>query len=173
VTCLAKEELRRLIEGNPSLLTNYLNLNEQLQPNGIDLTLKEVFTLGGPGIIPVDNAERKLSALVPLPFNIANHIHLEPGNYLITYNEVVSLPKDVMALGRTRSSLLRCGAAIHTAVWDAGYSGRSQSLIVVYNRDGIILERNARLLQLVFFRLGSATEGYCGIYQGEGTNPIC
>lgn len=172
MTCLAKEELLRLVDGKPSLLSSYLNLAEQVQPNGIDLTLKEVFTLEGPGIIPVDNADRKLSALVPLPFDASNRLHLAPGNYLITYNEVVSLPKDVMALGRTRSSLLRCGAAIHTAVWDAGYSGRSQSLIVVYNKDGIILERNARLLQLVFFRLGSVTEGYCGIYQGEGMNPV-
>jgi dUTP pyrophosphatase len=169
MTCLAKDELLALINGKPSLLTNYLNLGDQVQPNGIDLTLKEVFTLDGPGTIPVDNADRKLSNLVPTPFDTSNRIHLPPGNYLITYNEVVSLPKDVMALGRTRSSLLRCGAAIHTAVWDAGYSGRSQSLIVVYNKDGIILEKNARLLQLVFFRLGTATEGYCGIYQGEGT----
>jgi dUTP pyrophosphatase len=169
MTALVKEELRRLIDGTPSLLTNYLNLDEQVQPNGIDLTLKEVFSLEGPGIIPVANADRKLSALVPLPFTDSCRIHLAPGNYLITYNEVVSLPKDVMALGRTRSSLLRCGTAIHTAVWDAGYSGRSQSLIVVYNKDGIILEQNARLLQLVFFRLGAATEGYCGVYQGEGT----
>ena len=169
MTALSKEELRQLIDAKPSLLSDYLNLGEQMQPNGIDLTLQEVFSLAGPGIIPVDNAERKLSTLVSLPFNVSNHIHLAPGNYLVTYNEVVTLPKDVMALGRTRSSLLRCGAAIHTAVWDAGYSGRSQSLIVVYNKDGIILEKNARLLQLVFFRLGSATEGYRGIYQGEGT----
>ena len=169
MTALAKEELLRLIEGTPPLLANYQNLGDQVQPNGIDLTLREVFTIEGPGTIPVDNADRKLSALAPLPFDDSGRIHLGAGNYLITYNEVVSLPKDVMALGRTRSSLLRCAAAIHTAVWDAGYSGRSQSLLVVYNRDGITLEKNARLLQLVFFRLGSATEGYCGIYQNENT----
>ena len=167
MTALAKEELLSLIEGTPPLLANYQNLGDQVQPNGIDLTLREVFTIEGPGTIPVDNADRKLSALAPLPFDDSGRIHLGAGNYLITYNEVVSLPKDVMALGRTRSSLLRCAAAIHTAVWDAGYSGRSQSLLVVYNRDGITLEKNARLLQLVFFRLGSATEGYCGIYQNE------
>ncbi|PPD57447.1 deoxyuridine 5'-triphosphate nucleotidohydrolase [Dehalogenimonas etheniformans] len=167
MTCIAKEELLRLIENKPSLITDYLCLQDQVQPNGIDLTLKEVFNIDGPGVIPVDNAQRKLSSLSPLPFDGKDRIHLKPGDYLITYNEVVSLPKDVMALGRTRSSLLRCGAAIHTAVWDAGYSGRSQSLVVVYNKDGIILEKNARLLQLVFFRLGSETEGYSGIYQNE------
>ncbi|APV44836.1 dUTP diphosphatase [Dehalogenimonas formicexedens] len=169
MTCLAKKELLVLINGEPSLLTGYLCLADQVQPNGIDLTLKEICAIEGLGIIPVDNADRRLSNLQHLPFDNDHRIHLKPGNYLITYNEIVSLPKDVMALGRTRSSLLRCGAAIHTAVWDAGYSGRSQSLFVVYNKDGIILEKNARLLQLVFFRLGAETEGYSGIYQNENT----
>jgi dUTP pyrophosphatase len=167
MTALPKAELRRLIESEPPLLAEYLDLDQQLQPNGIDLTLKDIFDYAGPGIIPVDNAGRKLAPVAARPFGTGGRLHLEEGIYLITYNEVVSLPADVMALGRTRSSLLRCGAAIHTAVWDAGYSGRSQSLLVVYNKEGITLEKNARLLQLVFFRLDAETEGYCGVYQGE------
>ena len=169
MTALAKAELQRLIEGTPPLLTEYLDLGQQLQPNGIDLTLRDVFTIEGVGVIPVDNADRKLSSIELKPYDTNGRIHLNEGIYLITYNEVVSLPKDVMALGRTRSSLLRCGAAIHTAVWDAGYSGRSQSLLNVYNKDGITLEKNARLMQLVFFRLSAATDGYKGIYQNENT----
>ncbi|MGI2336691.1 MAG: deoxyuridine 5'-triphosphate nucleotidohydrolase [Dehalogenimonas sp.] len=169
MTALAKTELLQLIHGSPPLLTDYLDLETQLQPNGIDLTLKEVFSIEGEGIIPVSNTGRKLSTLTDVPYDESGRVHLPAGNYLITYNEIVSLPKNVMALGRARSSLLRCGAAIHTAVWDAGYSGRSQSLIVVYNRDGITLEHNARLMQLVFFRLSGTTEGYDGIYQNENT----
>ena len=169
MTALTKQELRQLIDGSPSLLAEYLDLENQLQPNGIDLTLREVFTIEGEGVIPVDNADRRLSALSALPYDAAGRIHLPEGLYLLTYNEVVSLPQDVMALGRTRSSLLRCGAAIHTAVWDAGYSGRSQSLLVVYNPKGITLEKNARLMQLVFYRLANATAGYNGIYQNENT----
>ena len=57
---------------------------------------------------------------------------------------------------------------MHTAVWDAGYSGRSQSLMVVYNPYGFRLSRNARILQLVFFFLTrESPEGYQGIFQGE------
>ncbi|MEN8613659.1 deoxyuridine 5'-triphosphate nucleotidohydrolase [Dehalogenimonas sp. THU2] len=169
MTALPKAELRHLIAGTPPLLAEYLDLDQQLQPNGIDLTFKEIFDYAGPGIIPVDNAGRKLAPVATRPFDTDGRVHLKEGIYLITYNEVVSLPADVMALGRPRSSLLRCGAAIHTAVWDAGYSGRSQSLLVVYNKEGITLEKNARLLQLVFFRLDAETEGYCGVYQGENT----
>ena len=72
-----------------------------------------------------------------------------------------------MALGAPRSSLLRCGVTVHMAVWDAGYSGRSQSLLVVFNPQGFRCERNARVAQLVFMELANETEGYRGIYQGE------
>jgi dUTP pyrophosphatase len=73
-----------------------------------------------------------------------------------------------MALGRPRSSLGRCGATIHTAVWDAGYRGRSTSLLVVSNPHGFAVERDARVMQLVFFSLARpASEGYAGAYQGE------
>jgi dUTP pyrophosphatase len=57
---------------------------------------------------------------------------------------------------------------IHSAVWDAGYRGRSTSLLVVNNPAGFRVQRNARVLQLVFFGLGeTVVEGYRGAYQGE------
>ena len=64
---------------------------------------------------------------------------------------------DLMALGRPRSSLCRCGVTLHTAVWDAGYRGRSTSLLNVMNPSGFRVQRGARLLQLVFFGLASET----------------
>ena len=87
---------------------------------------------------------------------------------MITFNEIVNLPLDVMALGRPRSSLLRSGVSIHTAVWDAGYRGRSQALLVVYNPAGFRVQKNARLMQLVFIRMAKpVSEGYQGRFLGE------
>ena len=87
---------------------------------------------------------------------------------MITFNEIVNLPLDVMALGRPRSSLLRSGVSIHTAVWDAGYRGRSQALLVVYNHAGFRVQKNARLMQMVFIRMAQpASEGYQGRFLGE------
>lgn len=86
----------------------------------------------------------------------------------MTFNEVVEIPPDVMAIARPRSSLLRMGATIETAVWEPGYKGRSQSLLIVHNPEGIKIKRNARLMQLIFFRLENDAEKlYDGIYQGE------
>jgi dUTP pyrophosphatase len=86
---------------------------------------------------------------------------------MITYNEIVHLPKDIMALGRPRSSLLRCGVSVGTAVWDAGYEGRSQSLLVVHHPQGFRVQKNARIIQLVFLTLTGESAGYTGVYQGE------
>jgi dUTP pyrophosphatase len=53
------------------------------------------------------------------------------------------------------------------AIWDAGYSGRSQSLMVVFNPAGFRVQRNARVSQLVFMELAQKTDGYRGAYQSE------
>ena len=164
---LSKQDLQRLLWQEPPLIENSINLEEQVQPNGIDLTLREIFMLQSSGKITVENKQRLISDTTPLVFDGLNSIDLMPGAYIITYNEIVHLPKNIMALATPRSSLLRCGVTINTAVWDAGYSGRSQSLMVVYNPQGFCLQRNARILQLVFFQLTQETEGYRGVYQGE------
>lgn len=166
---LAKADIRKLVQAQPPLVEGWLNLEEQLQPNGFDLTLRDVAMLQTAGAIPVDNRQRQVSALAPLVFDGLGYIDLIPGPYLITYNEVVHLPKNVMALAAHRSSLLRCGVTVGTAVWDAGYEGRSQSLLVVHNPLGFRLQKNARIIQLVFFQLSQETEGYQGKYQGENT----
>jgi dUTP pyrophosphatase len=164
---LSQHDIYRLLESEPPLVEGYLNLSEQVQPNGFDLTLREIALLQSSGKIAVSNAERRLPELAPLAFDGLGFIDLAPGIYSIIYNEVVHLPRNVMALARPRSSLLRCGVTVGTAVWDAGYSGRSQSLLVVYNSRGFRVQKNARIVQLIFMCLSGETEGYNGAYQHE------
>lgn len=164
---LSKQNIQRLLQQEPPLIEGYINLKKQVQPNGIDLTLREVALLQSSGKITVKDSQRQVSNLVPLVFDGLDFIDLMAGAYIVTYNEIVHLPKNIMALATPRSSLLRCGVTVNTAVWDAGYSGRSQSLMVVYNPQGFRLQRNARIVQLVFFQLTRETEGYHGAYQRE------
>ena len=166
---LNREEIAQSLEGNPPLIQGYVELESQLQPNGFDLSLREVARFNTPGRLGASDADRILPETEALPFDGEGWLELPQGSYLITFNEVVNLPPDMMALGRPRSSLLRSGVALHTAVWDAGYRGRSQSLLTVHHPDSFRLQRNARLAQLVFFRLATPPEqGYQGRYQGEG-----
>lgn len=164
---LSKSDIKRLLEQKPPLVEGYINLSAQIQPNGFDLTLRDIALFQNAGQIGGENSTRRLPDLTPLLFANDGFMDLIAGSYLITYNEIVHLPTAVMALGRPRSSLLRCGVTIGTAVWDAGYEGRSQSLMVVYNTQGFRVQKNARMMQLVFFRLTSETDGYSGAYQGE------
>ena len=143
-------------------------MEEQLQPNGIDLTLMEVRELTSSGYIGKDSQQRLLSDNKIIAFDEHGWVRLYQGSYLITFNEICNLPLDLMALGKPRSSLLRSGVTINTAVWDAGYKGRSQSLLTIFNPNGFEIQQNARLIQLIFVRLEKlASMGYQGRFLNE------
>lgn len=165
---LSREDILKMLKASPPLVDNLFDIQQQVQPNGIDLTLKEIALLSSSGSLGLSNESRALSSTSPLVFDGLGRIDLLPGCYLVTYNEVVNIPRNIIALATPRSSLLRCGVSIHSAVWDAGYSGRSQSLMVVYNPRGFRIYRNARIIQMVFFLLSrEVAQGYQGIFQGE------
>jgi dUTP pyrophosphatase len=164
---LSKKDILVLIHQTPPLIKDFVKLEDQLQPNGFDLTIRDIASIQSQGKIGVTNTLRKLSDLTPLSFKGEEFLYLAPGSYVVTYNEIVHLPKKVMALGAPRSSLLRCGVTVHMAIWDAGYSGRSQSLLTVYNPMGFQIQKNSRVAQLVFMELTDETEAYNGAYQGE------
>ncbi|MCK4928527.1 MAG: deoxyuridine 5'-triphosphate nucleotidohydrolase [Methanosarcinales archaeon] len=168
MTMLSKQELTAAMNTQPPLVEQMIDPAVQTQPNGLELTLQSIHGLQGPGSVAFDNSERILPDTNNLEFDAEGWLHLGPGIYKVIYNEVVNIPEGLAAIARARSSLLRCGVALETAVWDAGYSGRSESLLVVHNPDGFKLKRNARVVQLIFFKLSSdVNEGYSGIYQNE------
>ena len=170
---LNRDAISALINGAAALplVSGYIDLTGQLQPNGFDLTVGEVAGIhasSGDAALGVADEDRRLPEPREIGFHHGDWWHLSPGAYRITFNEVVNLPRWLMALGRPRSSLLRMGVALHTAVWDAGYSGRSQALLVVHRQGGLHLQRNARVAQLVFLPLNETDDqGYTGRYQSE------
>ena len=165
---LSREAILGLLKVTPPLIDGLQDTKKQVQPNGVDITVRDIAMLSSPGKLGAQDKTRILSTTTSLVFDTASSIDLLPGCYQITYNEIINLPKDIMALAFPRSSLLRCGVSIHTAVWDAGYSGRSQSLLVVYNPLGFRLLKDAAVIQLVFFRLSQeVSEGYNGMFQYE------
>jgi len=163
---LNSDEIRDLIE-NHQLITEYVDLDKQVQSSGFDLSLKEVHNITGSGSIDFSNKERVIAEYEALPLDSDGWWSLQQGCYMIVYNEVVSMPLDVSAIARSRSTVLRNGATVETAVWDPGYKGRSSSLLVVHNRRGLKLKKDARVAQLIFFRIKDVKKGYNGVYQNE------
>ena len=161
MTILSGSEARGLVE-------SMIDPETQTQMCGVELTLQKIERFITAGAVAFDNKERKLPETESLNFDEMGWIELTAGSYLVTFNEIVNIPKDVTAMARARSTLLRCGATLETALWDPGYRGRSQSLLVVYNPQGLKLKKDARLMQLVFLRLEKEAEKlYSGKYQGE------
>ena len=169
MSALTRAELLALLAADPPLVEGAGDLAAQVQPNGIDLTLDQLWTLESAASLGRD--ERQLPARAAVPFDAEGWATLAPGPYLVRFAEIVRLPRDLFALGRPRSTLARCGVGLVLAVWDAGYVGRSEALLVVHARRGFRLQRGARLAQLVFFRTGGPTEAYAGAYQGEHLPP--
>jgi dUTP pyrophosphatase len=167
---LGRAALLARLAADPPLVDDLADVATQVQPHGIDLRLESVWRFASGGAIGRDGPGgdgRALPEREVVAFDGAGAVHLAAGAYLVRFEEIVHLPTDVMALARPRSTLLRCGAALHTAVWDAGYVGRSEALLVVSNSHGLRLERGARICQLVFFLLDAPGTGYEGAYQGE------
>ena len=166
-TVLTDREIRARLLSPPPLVEGMREESSQIQPCGVDLTARTIYRFVSAGTIDYDNSHRVLAARDDIPW-VDEAIDLPPGAYHIVYNEVVNLPLDVMALAYPRSSLLRCGVTLYTAVWDPGYSGRAEALFVVLNPHGFRLCRNARVAQLVFTVLGNAVDsGYNGRFKGE------
>ncbi|MBA7526930.1 dCTP deaminase, dUMP-forming [subsurface metagenome] len=149
------------------IFSEYINEEIQTQIAGFDLTTKEVMKLKKGGILDFDNNKRH----IPEYKNInskGNKWILKPGGYLIRYNEIIQIPKNSIGLVLPRSSLMRCGATLCSAVWDPGYKGRGIGLLIVTTK--ITLYENTRIAQIILIKTEkSVSEGYSGTYQNENT----
>jgi deoxycytidine triphosphate deaminase len=139
---------------------------EQVQPNGVDLRLDAVLEPTELGSITREGTT--IADREPLePGSIGadgEGYRLDPGGYVLQYAETVSIPEEHVGFVLPRSSLMRNGAMLNTAVWDAGYEGRGEGLLQVHNE--LVLETGARVAQLVL--AAADHEGvYDGSYQGE------
>lgn len=162
----AKEQAERT---GAAFVDDAVDLGVQTQPNGVELTLARVERFDGRGALAFDNEQRELPATTELPFDEEGWVCLEPGAYKVRFNETVSVPLDRYAISRPRSSLLRMGVSLPTALWDSGFVGKGEGLLVVHNPHGLLLRRDARLIQLVFIRMADPVEeGYGGRYQRTG-----
>ncbi|MHA1860698.1 MAG: dCTP deaminase domain-containing protein, partial [Candidatus Ranarchaeia archaeon] len=79
----------------------------------------------------------------------------------------VTIPQNAIGLVFPRSTLMRIGAMLYTAVWDPGYSGQGLGLFHVFNPHGINVSENARIAQLIFLTAEEGAAHYRGIYQNE------
>jgi dUTP pyrophosphatase len=138
---------------------------EQVQPNGVDLTLEAVYEQERRGRITRDG--KRIGGRREVHFESVEgreQLYLGKGGYVVQYAETVHIPEGHVGFVYPRSSLMRNSCMLNTAVWDAGYEGKGEGLLQVHHF--VELERGARIAQLVLAEAGH--EGtYDGSYQGE------
>ncbi|KAI0205172.1 dUTPase-like protein [Astrocystis sublimbata] len=166
-----------------AIVRNLRSSAQQVQPCGVDLSLRRVLRWTSPAIIDFDNSSRRSASTSEIAFDgRSKTISLPQGAYLVEFNETCRMPLDCMGQVFVRSSLWRFGAVLTAGVVDAGYKGVLGSLLDVRNASGILLHKNAKLGQIVVHRLEEKVEGYRGVYQnslkatwldGPPTNTTC
>lgn len=150
------------------IVGNLRSVPHQLQPCGIDLSLRRVLAWTSPATIDFDNSRRQAADTSELRFSSKSEtLNLAQGAYLVEFNETVKIPLDCMGQVFVRSSLWRSGAVLTAGVVDAGYEGGLGALLDVKNPAGIVLCKNAKLGQIALHRLDEKVAGYRGIYQGS------
>jgi dUTP pyrophosphatase len=94
---------------------------------------------------------------------------LDPGYYQVLFAEGMNVPADKMCLCIQRSGLARCGAQLHSSVYDAGYKTDRIGTFMVVHHD-IIIEYNARVCQALFFEAHEVDNLYSGQWSGGWEN---
>jgi len=136
---------------------------EQVQPNGVDLTVDAILEPTERGRIGRDG--KRIADREPIDADPDAGAYVLPaGGYIARYGERIRIPEGHVGFVYPRSSLMRNGCMLHTAVWDAGYEGRGEGLLVAHQ--DVEIEPGARIAQLVFAE-ADHDGTYDGSYQGE------
>jgi dUTP pyrophosphatase len=174
---LNRQEVEKLVK-DEELVSGYIDLETQLTPNGFDLTVADIFEFNAQGALDFSNKERVVPEgrkLLPEKKEVSDKFGwwgLKKGAYKIRTNEIVTLPNDLIGIAFTRTSLLRMGAFTQHGVWDAGFRGRGEFVLIVENPNGIRIKQNARVTQLIFTRINETSRGYEGIYKQHDTRSL-
>lgn len=126
---------------------------EQVQPNGVDLTLGAVFESREPGRISqrgTEVGERQEMAVEEIGEHVPDTFYLPRSGYVVAYGESVAVPEGHVGFVYPRSQLLQNACMLNTAVWNAGDEEAGEGFLQVFQ--DIQIERGARIGRLVLAR---------------------
>jgi len=146
---IESERVKKLPPFSSKIIKEHINKEAQEQIAGFDLTVRKIFEIGNDGSLDFDNSKRNIPEHKEISLR-EDFWELEPGGYLAQYNEIVEVPLNAIGLVFPRSSLMRCGGTLCSAVWDPGYKGRGVGLLIVYTK--MKLYKNARIAQIIFLK---------------------
>ena len=144
------------------IITN--SIEQGLQQQGIDVRIKKVNKLSGSGVIPKEG-----KTLLPVYEELQcvnDGWYLQPGYYEVEFEEGCNVPNNATLHFKTRSSLVRCGALVHSGQFDAGFKTNNMgAFLQVLNP--ISIQKGARIAQAIVFTSNEVSNLYDGQWQGD------
>ena len=158
-----------MINGEEKLRKMYPNFDDKcFQPDGIDLRLGKVFELKFEDgkIYGISEEQKVLPDHVekePDVYSLGVGWLLEPGcSYILQVDRPIHINKQSAQFYLPRSSLLRMGLSVITALGDSDFNGLLSFLCVNESTNLLFLEKGVRFTQLIDFNVDEA-----GSYDGD------
>ena len=169
-----------MINGIDYLKKMYPNRDvKDYQPSGLDLRLGNVFYLDGErdetyGLI---DGKKILPKHKPLKPTLIQTGYGEKEDYVVGWKLIpqqtyIAQVKDQIKIGESnaqfylpRSTLLRAGVNVYTALGDLGYNGHLSFMIINHGPRSFFIQQGERFAQLVDFEVRGGSESYDGDYQ--------
>lgn len=133
---------------------------DMVQPNAIDVKINRVYQLLSAAAIPKEG--KTAPADVKEIACDDSFFYLHPGVYSFDAAHEVEMAEGEVGFLIPRSSLTRNGVDIRSGLYDSGYKGGINGLLVVHN--SINIEKGARVAQFVICK-AEAVAQYNGQYQ--------
>lgn len=147
------------------IITNYCK--EGIQQQGIDVridSIKRVSTHRQYGVIPKNQKTTTPDYIEVSKYN--GKWVLDPGYYEITLMEGCKIPSNATLHFKTRSSLVRCGALVHSGQFDAGFETNAMGCFLQVLMP-IAIEHGSRIAQAICFNSNEVENLYDGQWQGD------
>ena len=131
----------------------------QIQQQGVDLRLDKVYEfteLTNAGYLCKNNKENKIPSpnlVKTVRIDGKDMYRLKPGYYEIYFKESCNIPSNISLHYKTRSTLIRSGAVIHSGQFDAGFTtDKMGAFLHVIHPNGILIEQDTRVCQAICFQ---------------------
>lgn len=166
-----------MINGIDYLKKMYPDRDEKdYQPSGMDLRLGKIFSLdfeedGLYGLIDGEKLLPEHKPIKPALLNVGKDDYiagwfLNPNTpYIAQVHGQIKIGKSNAQFYLPRSTLLRAGVNVYTALGDLGYNGHLSFLMINHGLRPFFIQTGERFAQLVDFEVRGGSESYNGDYQ--------
>lgn len=141
---------------------------KQVQPNAVDLTIDKVWLLEK-GVFMLDGDSKHSlprRAVHPIVRQTDGNefFRLKNGTYLVVFEQTVKMGPAEAGIVVGRSTLMRNGVWLESALYDSGYRGHMHAGLTVATGIEFIFPRHERIAQFLCFE-AEALRQYDGTYQ--------